>query len=92
MARKILKYKLTPQGTIPLEIEDGGYYPDGDWLYGASVEDLAEVPVGMVELTDTEFEDMVKGLVMYEDVPTLVDTAKKDKQAKDWIKDKKDKI
>ena len=27
MAKKVVRYTLTAQGTIPEEIEDGGYFP-----------------------------------------------------------------
>ena len=30
MAKKVVRYTLTAEGTIPEEIEDGGYYPKGN--------------------------------------------------------------
>ena len=54
MANKIIKYNLTPAGTIPLYIDDGGYYPKAnsndspqDWdLIGATVNGSSETALG----------------------------------------------
>ena len=58
MANKIIKYNLTPAGTIPTYIADGGYYPKSnsnaspqDWdLIGATVDGSSETGLG--ELAD----------------------------------------
>ncbi len=58
MANKIIKYKLTIDGTIPTYISDGGYYPKAnggsspqDWdLIGATVDGSNETGLG--ELAD----------------------------------------
>ena len=54
MANKIIKYNLTPAGTIPLYIDDGGYYPKAnggsspqDWdLIGATTDGSSETGLG----------------------------------------------
>ena len=54
MANKIIKYKLTIDGTIPTYISDGGYYPKAnggaspqDWdMIGATVDGSSETGLG----------------------------------------------
>ena len=58
MANKIIKYKLTAEGTIPTYIADGGHYPTSnsnasppDWdMIGATVDGSSETGLG--ELAD----------------------------------------
>ena len=58
MANKIIKYNLEANGTVPIYIDDGGYYPKAndnasprDWdLIGATVNGSAETALG--ELAD----------------------------------------
>ena len=38
MGNKIVKYRLLDNGSIPDEVEDGGYFPNGDVLIGATKE------------------------------------------------------
>ena len=54
MANKIIKYNLESNGTIPLYIDDGGYFPKAndnasprDWdLIGATVNGSSETALG----------------------------------------------
>ena len=54
MANKIIKYNLESNGTIPLYIDEGGYYPKAnggsspqDWdLIGATVNGSSETALG----------------------------------------------
>ena len=54
MANKIIKYNLTPAGTIPTYIADGGYYPKSnsnaspqDWdMIGATQDGSSETGLG----------------------------------------------
>ena len=56
MANKIIKYKLTIDGTIPTFIADGGYYPKAnggasprDWdMIGATVDGSSEEGLGVL--------------------------------------------
>lgn len=52
MAKKIVRYLLEGNGTIPLFIENGGYWPVGMELVGLSVdEDERHVPATVVRMT-----------------------------------------
>ena len=47
MANKIVKYQLEANGTIPMWIDDGGYYPDSsEIMIGATVDGSSEVGLG----------------------------------------------
>ena len=54
MANKIIKYNLEANGTVPIYIDDGGYYPKAnsnnspqDWdLLGATNDGASETGVG----------------------------------------------
>jgi hypothetical protein len=56
MANKIIKYKLTIDGTIPTFIADGGYFPKAnggaspqDWdMIGATVDGSSEEGLGVL--------------------------------------------
>lgn len=59
MMRKLLKYQLI-NGRVPDYIEDGGYFVDGDYLYGVSkVLDEDELPSGTTWVSQSEFEDVI---------------------------------
>lgn len=52
MAKKIVRYLLEGNGTVPLFIENGGYYMVGPELVGLSVdEDERHVPATVHRLT-----------------------------------------
>ena len=51
----IVRYQLKNDGTIPEEIIDGGYFPDGDNLIGIA----SSVPIGGEEVTLTNLYDWV---------------------------------
>lgn len=38
MPKKVISYTLTPEGTVPDYVEDGGYFPNNDVLIGVSKE------------------------------------------------------
>ena len=54
MANKIIKYNLTAEGTIPTDIEDGGYFlkansnasPQDNDMIGATVDGSSETGLG----------------------------------------------
>lgn len=57
--RKLLKYKLL-NGTIPSYIDDGGYFPDGDWLVGISVHlDDKELPKDTTWMSRAELQALI---------------------------------
>lgn len=55
MAKKVVRYLLEGDGSIPLFVENGGYFPVGEELCGLSVdEDARHVPATVVRLTKAE--------------------------------------
>lgn len=57
--KKLLKYQLI-NGTIPPEIEDGGYFYDEPYVYGISVHlEESYTPEGMEWVSMSEFEGII---------------------------------
>jgi hypothetical protein len=57
--KKLLKYQLI-NGTIPPEIEDGGYFYNEPYIYGISVHlEESYTPEGMEWVSQSELEDMI---------------------------------
>jgi hypothetical protein len=48
MAKKIVKYRLLDNGSIPAQIEDGGYFPNGDVLIGVTKENSDYIGEGVI--------------------------------------------
>lgn len=52
MAKKLVRYLLEGNGTVPMFIESGGYYPIGHELIGLSVdEEVRHVPASVYRMT-----------------------------------------
>lgn len=52
MAKKLVRYLLEGNGTIPLFIENGGYFPINEELVGLSVdEDKRHVPLSVARMS-----------------------------------------
>lgn len=63
MAKRLVKYKLEGDGTVPKWIEDGGFFIDSYELVGLTVDDERfYVPYGLKEIEDIELENRVKKL------------------------------
>ena len=60
MTVQFVKYKLKDR-KIPDCIEDGGYFPDGDYLYGIS-KDIKDLPEGITAMSDTDMKTHIESL------------------------------
>ncbi len=56
MTRKLVKYKLV-NGKAPEFIEDGGYFPEGEYLYGISKEGVSTETA--VNVTDKDLDGLI---------------------------------
>jgi hypothetical protein len=57
--KKLLKYQLI-NGTVPPEIEDGGYFYDEPYIYGISIHlEESYTPPGMEWVSQEEFETII---------------------------------
>ena len=65
---KIVKYKINSDGTIPKEIDDGGYFrnPVTEEMVGFSNSD--KLAIGQVELTELELKTLVSDLDLKKEV------------------------
>lgn len=60
--KKLLKYTLI-NGTVPPEIEDGGYFYNEPYIYGISVHmEESYTPEGMEWVSQQEFEDLIASI------------------------------
>lgn len=71
----IIKYKLE-NGKIPSYIDDGGYYPDGKFLYGFTI-DLDKPPVGLDIIEPSVFKNYVISLNIQKPVMQDMDITQK---------------
>lgn len=61
MAKRLVKYKLMGDGSIPIWIEEGGMFPEGKDLIGYTVDDEEfYVPSDVVEITEQELKAHLK--------------------------------
>jgi hypothetical protein len=54
-----IKYQLNENGTIPSFVLDGGYFPEGDFLFGVAD---AETVKDCIVLSDAEMEAHIRSL------------------------------
>jgi hypothetical protein len=63
MAKRVVRYLLEGNGSVPLFIENGGYYPIGAELVGLAVdEDERHVPKTVKRMSRAELEARVTSL------------------------------
>lgn len=63
MAKQIVRYLLEGDGTVPLFVEDGGYFLIGEERVGRSVdENLRHVPSTVVRMTKADLEARVSSI------------------------------
>lgn len=63
MAKKIVRYLLEGNGTIPVFVENGGHYQKGAELVGLSVdEDERHVPATVIRMTKAELKSRIISL------------------------------
>lgn len=61
MAKKVIRYLLEGNGSVPLFVCDGGYFPLNEEMVGVSHdEDKRHVPASVVRMTRVELLDHVK--------------------------------
>lgn len=76
MKKVWVRYKLE-NGKPPKHIIDGGYYPDGDFLYGVSL--LTEVPDKKNIIKKKDFEDKVAVSAFFKEI--IVPMTEEEKRA-----------
>lgn len=63
MAKKLVRYLLEGNGTVPVFVENGGHYMQGDELIGLSVdEDKRHVPATVVRMAKADLTARVTAL------------------------------
>lgn len=63
MAKKLVRYLLEGDGTVPAFVSNGGYFPVGAELVGVSVdEDQRHVPATVVRMTRADLEARVASM------------------------------
>ena len=90
---KIVKYKINSDGTIPKEIDDGGYFrnPVTEEMVGFSNSD--KLAIGQVELTELEFKTLVSDLDLKNlGEPTSMTTIEKETLADSYVTVKTSKL
>jgi hypothetical protein len=63
--RKIVKYQLNEDGTIPPYIFNGGYFPSGNYLIGVSIEDDTQIDEASDILIKSQLIAHVDTLILY---------------------------
>lgn len=85
MARQIVLYRLEADGTVPIWIDDGGYFRDEstNQLVGLSVDsDIWNVPYGLTVLTKADIITRAQSLSFDDSRPPVQFTTQ---QATDYV-------
>lgn len=68
--KRVVRYLLEGNGTVPLFVEDGGYFPVGEELVGISVDDTKRhLPNSVHILTKQNLIDRLVA-IEYKNIPT----------------------
>lgn len=65
MAKQVVRYLLEGDGTVPLFVENGGYWPVGAELVGVSVDENERyVPPTVVRMNRADLEARLAGMTI----------------------------
>lgn len=79
MAKKLVRYLLEGDGSVPVFVENGGYFGIGAELIGVSVdEDQRHVPLSVIRMTRADLEARLAGMALKNYEGELLDAAGKE--------------
>lgn len=87
MAKQVVRYLLEGDGTVPLFVENGGYWLVGEEMVGVSVdEDSRHVPATVQRMTRADLEARVVAMDMNQALTgEPLDDAAKLAMLADWL-------
>lgn len=86
MAKLVVKYLLEGDGSIPLFIENGGYFSIGEERVGLSVdENIRHVPASVVRMTKADLTARLAGIAFKDINGELLDDAAKAVLLNNWL-------
>lgn len=87
MAKKLVRYLLEGDGTVPLFVSNGGYWPVGGELVGASVdEDERHVPASVVRMTKADLLARLASMNLKDpETQELLDEEAQAEKAQAWL-------
>jgi hypothetical protein len=89
MAKKLVRYLLEGNGSVPAFVENGGHWSVGAELVGVSVdEDARHVPATVVRMTRADLIARVVAMdILNHETQEALDAAAKEAMAEAWLEE-----
>lgn len=87
--KKVIRYLLEGDGSIPKFVEDGGYFPLGEEMVGISVdEDKRHLPLSVVRLTRQQILDRYTAMNPHDHNGEPLSTQEIQEAVENWLSSK----
>lgn len=86
MAKRVVRYLLEGDGSVPLFVEDGGYWPVGSELVGLSKdENERHVPSTVIRMARADLTARLAGMVLLDNENDPMDDSEKAAALDAWL-------